>query len=125
MSSLNPGHTKQWCGPTALSIITGRPYAEVVKQIEAITGKRFRVLIKWRVLLKVLHTWDIKFESWLLDSRQSVRTIANEYRSKILMVRVGNHFIVLLGGEYYDQHALDGKPVSNLRKMVSHIAVIE
>lgn len=114
----------KWCGPTALSIITGRPYAEAVKQIETITGKRFRVSTKWSVLLNVLYDWNIKFEDWRLDSRQSVRTIADEYRNKILMVRVGNHFIVLLGGEYYDQHALGGKSVSNIRKMVSHIAVI-
>lgn len=116
---------KQWCGPTALSVITGRPYTEAVDQIESITGKRFRVSTKWSVLLKALHTWDIKFVDWRLYSRKSVRTIANVYRSKILMARVGNHFIVLLDGEYYDQHALNGKPVSNIRKMVSHIAVIE
>ncbi len=117
-------HTKQWCGPFAISIITGRPYADVVREIEEITGRRFRVSTKWNVLLKVLRAWDFKFESRRLDHRQSVRTIANEYRSKLLLVRVGNHFIVLLDGEYYDQHHIDGAPVNTIRKMVSHVAVI-
>jgi hypothetical protein len=117
-------NTKQWCGPSALSIITGRPYADAVREIEEITGRRFRVIVEWDVLLKVLRAWDFKVEGWRLSSRQSVRTIANEYRSKLLLVRVGNHFIVLLDGEYYDQHHIDGAPVNTIRKMVSHVAVI-
>jgi len=116
---------EQWCGPTALSTITGKPYNESVKMIEQISGKKFRATSSWGDLCASLLIWGVKMKGGRLRNRRSLLSVAKEHYDDVIMVRVGKHFMVILGEEYYDQHYLWGRPVHQVRKFVTHIAVIE
>lgn len=123
----------RYCGPSALSIITGRTTTEAATRVRYFTGKRAVTGVDARTLLAVLEDWGYTavplhavpkgqgptLAAWLKDTPRPA--------GKVFLVCAGWHWQVISGRRYACGRTAGGKPVSirdkrvKRRARVSHV----
>lgn len=93
-----------YCGPAALSAITGLSVKECCKLIENEIGDQPIEGIYYPLLLKILTDLDYNFERTNFDK--------GFYRSGVFLICFKKHFGVLDNGIYYDNHYPFGESFS-------------
>lgn len=136
------GYSKaeQWCGPSALSLITGAPLAETTKRFAYMQGEAYQKLSGVYAEELLLALWE---QGWkaenvgLLDRYPKLQmgpTLARYMRERPkievinkLLINVTGHFIVAHGRYLFDNWVPRGATIDTFpkpRRHVQHVWIV-
>lgn len=106
---------RHYCGPAALSILTGKDITIIIEKVLELRGyssnKAVVAGMWWREMKEVLHDTEVKIEE-LIVPRPEV-TLARWLKvhkrdSRPYLVFASHHFLVVKGRKIFDNQFMDG-----------------
>ncbi len=103
--------SRLWCGPAAIAAVTGFDTETIHRTARAVTGRKSLMGMSYGNVVATLHALGVDaslhrmvkpyvtFAQWLKTNR--------EHLSKPYIVVVGNHYVVVQGRYFIDNHTKD------------------
>lgn len=117
----NPEGIRKWCGPAAISIITGNRVAYAAGKFAKLKYGKFRPkMVRGVGNFDMLYVLDwMGYETVRLHDKDAKRqtlgawinTYSSRYHRAICLVNVTNHYVVTHMGQVADNHKPKGCPV--------------
>lgn len=122
---------RSYCGPTALTIITGRTYRECedilrgVKKRKVITGVSNQDLMV--SLVRMIPDWFMDLREFKRKGKRPtlarwLRERKKEERPELFLVITTNHCLVVRGNKVYDNHFPNGTWLSKYNRRRNRVA---